>query len=184
MITLEMIDELRKRMNCTYEEARNALERTNGDIIDAILLIEKGDKSTYETDEREERRDPFNFNFDFGAIQDKTEKFARAMKEQLKSKRPDFKGDFRNARSRNERPYKEAKEEDDSFFNEFCSEDRSFEGDFGFDMKDFYEMGEKFRKSFSKHSLRNEIKKIVKEAIREEKRESENSTFESYYKED
>lgn len=41
MITMEMIDQFRKRTNCSYEEAKMYLERNNGDIVDAIVDFEK-----------------------------------------------------------------------------------------------------------------------------------------------
>lgn len=40
-ISMELIDELRKRTNCTYEEAKNLLEKHNGDILKAIIELEK-----------------------------------------------------------------------------------------------------------------------------------------------
>ncbi len=41
-ITLEMVDQVRERTGVTYEEAKDALERANGNVVDAIILIEKG----------------------------------------------------------------------------------------------------------------------------------------------
>lgn len=41
MITIEQIDELRKRLNVTYEEAKEALEACNGDMLEAIIYLEK-----------------------------------------------------------------------------------------------------------------------------------------------
>lgn len=41
MITLEMIDELRKRVNVSFEDAKDALEQTNGDLLEAIIYLEK-----------------------------------------------------------------------------------------------------------------------------------------------
>ncbi len=38
---LKKIDEVVKRTNCTYEEAKDALENSNGDIVEAIIYIEK-----------------------------------------------------------------------------------------------------------------------------------------------
>ncbi len=43
-ITLEMIDELRSRVNVTYEEAKDALERTEGDVVKSIILLERQKK--------------------------------------------------------------------------------------------------------------------------------------------
>lgn len=40
-ITLEMVDQVRERTGVTYEAAKNALEACNGNIVDAIIRIEK-----------------------------------------------------------------------------------------------------------------------------------------------
>ncbi|MBQ9647149.1 MAG: DUF4342 domain-containing protein, partial [Oscillospiraceae bacterium] len=40
-ITLEMVDQVRERTGCTYEEAKAALESANGSVVDAIIAIEK-----------------------------------------------------------------------------------------------------------------------------------------------
>ena len=40
-ITLEMVDQVRERTGATYEEARAALEAANGNVVDAIIAIEK-----------------------------------------------------------------------------------------------------------------------------------------------
>ena len=40
MDRLEMVDALRTRMNVTYEEAKNALEETEWNLLDAIVLLE------------------------------------------------------------------------------------------------------------------------------------------------
>lgn len=42
-ITLEKVDLVRKRVNVTYEEAKNALEACNGDVLDAIIYLEKSE---------------------------------------------------------------------------------------------------------------------------------------------
>jgi len=44
MITIEQIDELRKRLDVTYEEAKEALEACNGDMLEAIIYLEKTTK--------------------------------------------------------------------------------------------------------------------------------------------
>ncbi len=41
MITLEQIDELRNRVNVTYEEAKSTLEKNDGDLIKSIIELEK-----------------------------------------------------------------------------------------------------------------------------------------------
>ena len=40
-IPLEKIDELRKRTNCSYEEAKTLLEKYNGDLVEAIVEFER-----------------------------------------------------------------------------------------------------------------------------------------------
>ena len=40
-ITLEIIDNLRERTNASYSEAKEALEQTDGNLIDAIIYLEK-----------------------------------------------------------------------------------------------------------------------------------------------
>ncbi len=40
-IGIEQIDEMRKRTNCSYQEAKELLEKHNGDLIDAIVDFEK-----------------------------------------------------------------------------------------------------------------------------------------------
>lgn len=44
MITLEQVDQLRKRTNCSYEEAKELLEKHNGDVLEAIVDFEKNRK--------------------------------------------------------------------------------------------------------------------------------------------
>ena len=48
-ITLEMIDAVRERTGADYAEAKEALEKTDGSVVDAIVLLEK--KSKINTDE-------------------------------------------------------------------------------------------------------------------------------------
>lgn len=43
-INLEQIDELRKRTNVSYENAKSALEQCAGNLIDALVLLEKQNK--------------------------------------------------------------------------------------------------------------------------------------------
>ena len=40
-VNLELIDELRKRANVSYEDARDALEKCNGDMVEALIYLEK-----------------------------------------------------------------------------------------------------------------------------------------------
>jgi len=43
-ITLEMIDTLRHRANASYEEAKEALETCNGDMVAALIYLERKHK--------------------------------------------------------------------------------------------------------------------------------------------
>lgn len=43
-VTLEQIDSLRKRANVSYEDAKEALERFDGDIVEALVYLEKENK--------------------------------------------------------------------------------------------------------------------------------------------
>lgn len=43
-ITLEQIDLIMQRANVSYAEAKEALESANGDILEALLILEKGQK--------------------------------------------------------------------------------------------------------------------------------------------
>ena len=49
-ITLEMVDQVRERTGASYEAARTALEKANGNVVDAIVIIEKGDGSSTASD--------------------------------------------------------------------------------------------------------------------------------------
>ena len=48
-ITLEMIDAVRERTGASYSEAKEALEKSEGSVVDAIVLLEK--KSGVKTEE-------------------------------------------------------------------------------------------------------------------------------------
>ena len=41
---LEQIEALRERAHVTYEEAKDALEKSNGDIVEALIYLEKNNK--------------------------------------------------------------------------------------------------------------------------------------------
>ncbi|KYH34537.1 elongation factor Ts, mitochondrial [Clostridium tepidiprofundi DSM 19306] len=51
-ITLEKIDIIRERVNVSYAEAKEALEASNGDVVDALIYIEeksnRNDEKIYE----------------------------------------------------------------------------------------------------------------------------------------
>ena len=44
-ITIEQIDTVVARTNATFKEAKEALEKVNGDVVEAIILIENEQKS-------------------------------------------------------------------------------------------------------------------------------------------
>lgn len=44
-VSLEKIDLLRNRVNTSYEEAKAALEKTNGDLVEALIYFEKENKT-------------------------------------------------------------------------------------------------------------------------------------------
>ncbi len=41
MVTLEQVEKLRERANISYDEAKKALEETDGDILEAVINLEK-----------------------------------------------------------------------------------------------------------------------------------------------
>jgi hypothetical protein len=43
-VKLEQIEMLRERANVTYEEAREALEMCNGDMVEALIYLERNNK--------------------------------------------------------------------------------------------------------------------------------------------
>lgn len=46
MATLEQVEKLRERANVTFEEAKAALDATGGDILEALILLERQGKTT------------------------------------------------------------------------------------------------------------------------------------------
>ncbi|MGI6685809.1 MAG: DUF4342 domain-containing protein [Bacillota bacterium] len=59
-ITIELIDEMRKRTNCSYQEAKELLEKHNGDLLEAIIEFEKNQP-------RRSQHCPHSKNSSFGA---------------------------------------------------------------------------------------------------------------------
>lgn len=63
MERLEMVEELRKRVNVSYEEAKAALEENNWDLLEAIMALEKAGRMTgaaaaeEQTAEKEEKQE-------------------------------------------------------------------------------------------------------------------------------
>ena len=45
MVTLEQVEKLRERANVSFEEARDALEQAGGDLLDALILLERQGKT-------------------------------------------------------------------------------------------------------------------------------------------
>ncbi len=60
MDELEKVEKLRERANVSYEEAKEALEKSNGDLLDAMVYLEKQGKvkspeqTSYSTDASEQ----------------------------------------------------------------------------------------------------------------------------------
>lgn len=46
-ITLEQVDQVRERANVSYQEAKEALEKTEGDVLEAIVLLESGEEKPF-----------------------------------------------------------------------------------------------------------------------------------------
>ncbi|MGN0145400.1 MAG: DUF4342 domain-containing protein [Clostridium sp.] len=55
-ITLEQVDKVRERCNVSYSEAKEALEVSNGDVLEAIIYIENN-KEKYKKEGQEENSD-------------------------------------------------------------------------------------------------------------------------------
>lgn len=51
-VTLENIDELRKRANVSYEVAKDALEKCNDDLVEALIYLEKQNMVKPQQDEQ------------------------------------------------------------------------------------------------------------------------------------
>ena len=47
-ISLEKVDAVKERTGATYKEAKEALEKCNGDVLDAIIYIEDQKRETFE----------------------------------------------------------------------------------------------------------------------------------------
>ena len=47
-ITLEKVDQVRERTGVSYAKAKEALEHTNGSVLDAIILLESEMKNAFE----------------------------------------------------------------------------------------------------------------------------------------
>ena len=60
-IGIEQIDEMRNRTNCSYQEAKELLEKHDGDLIDAIVEFEKrhGSKQKKTSEKKSEKNSSF-----------------------------------------------------------------------------------------------------------------------------
>ncbi len=63
MDMFEKVDKLRERANVSYEEAKDALERSNEDILDAMILLEREGKTRKEGGECYSTNDIVNSRF-------------------------------------------------------------------------------------------------------------------------
>ncbi|HOQ75787.1 MAG TPA: hypothetical protein PK369_04360 [Thermoclostridium sp.] len=48
MITIEMVEEFRRRTNCSYDDAKYYLEKYNGDMLEAIVAFERDRNRGYQ----------------------------------------------------------------------------------------------------------------------------------------
>jgi hypothetical protein len=48
MVTIEMVEEFRRRTNCSYDDAKYYLEKYNGDMLEAIIAFERGRNHGYQ----------------------------------------------------------------------------------------------------------------------------------------
>ena len=61
-ITLEQVDKVRERCDVSYAEAKEALEISNGDVLEAIIYIEQNQQKENENEKDE------NFNSKFNTV--------------------------------------------------------------------------------------------------------------------
>lgn len=76
-ITLEQIDSLRARANVSYAEAKEALEKAGGNMIDAIISLETENKTVYDRIKKEKAKE-------------RTYEKQQQRKEQVKANADDF----------------------------------------------------------------------------------------------
>ncbi len=57
---LKKIDEVVKRTNCTYENAKLALDKSNGDVLEAVIFIEQNKKCGTDSDMKKKGEDILN----------------------------------------------------------------------------------------------------------------------------
>ena len=83
MDTFEKVEKLREKANVTFEEAKAALDEANGDLLDAMILLEKQGKA-------EERRESYSTKEDASLMvvdepEKKEKKHGNAFTDKLKS---------------------------------------------------------------------------------------------------
>lgn len=70
MVTLEQVEKLRQYGDITYDEAKRALEEANGDVLEAIIILEKKDiiqepkNGGYHSSKSEQQNEKDNFQKD------------------------------------------------------------------------------------------------------------------------
>lgn len=95
-VTIELIDELRSRVDVTYEEAKRVLEENDGDLISSIIQLEK---------EKETRRPNENF-----------ERQEKASKKSKTRKNADYEKRYKEAWNKHEKVREDRQKECKSFF--------------------------------------------------------------------
>ncbi|NLL68400.1 MAG: hypothetical protein GX236_12035 [Clostridiaceae bacterium] len=63
MVTIEQIDEFRKRTHSSYEDAKYFLEKNNGDVLDAIIDFERTKSNRVHSHQSKKQRDDFGNRF-------------------------------------------------------------------------------------------------------------------------
>lgn len=82
MDTFEKVEKLREKANVTFEEAKAALDEANGDLLDAMILLERQGKA-------EERRESYSTKEDAALMvvdepEEKEKKHGNAFTDKLK----------------------------------------------------------------------------------------------------
>lgn len=84
MTELEKVEKLRERANVTYEEAKRALDENNGDLLDAMISLEKQGKT------KAPKQESFNTTYDnqeeYTSVEKTIEKKQKTDEESLANK--------------------------------------------------------------------------------------------------
>ncbi|MGM0378571.1 MAG: DUF4342 domain-containing protein [Bacillota bacterium] len=67
-ITLEQVDEVIQRTNVNYEDAKKALQESDGDVLDAIVYLEKNEKASKTQEVKKEFSDFLKEIIDKGKV--------------------------------------------------------------------------------------------------------------------